>query len=80
MNMEEKIKRINQLYHKSQGEGLTEEEKLEQKNLRAEYAASVRSNLRSQLDSITIQKPDGTLVKQGKKEEKDASDSREGTV
>ena len=43
MNMEEKIKRINQLYHKSQGEGLTEEEKLEQKNLRAEYAASVRA-------------------------------------
>ena len=25
--MEEKIKRINELYHKSQAEGLTEEEK-----------------------------------------------------
>ncbi len=53
---------------------------MEQKNLRAEYAASVRANLRSQLDSITIQKPDGTLVKPGEKQEKDASDSREGTV
>ena len=30
MNIEEKIKRINELYHKSQAEGLTEEEKAEQ--------------------------------------------------
>ena len=29
MNIEEKIKRINELYHKSQAEGLTEEEKAE---------------------------------------------------
>ncbi len=27
MNIEEKIKRINELYHKSQADGLTEEEK-----------------------------------------------------
>ena len=30
MNMDERIKRINELYHKSQSEGLTDEEKLEQ--------------------------------------------------
>jgi len=30
MNMDERIKRINELYHKSQNEGLTDEEKLEQ--------------------------------------------------
>ena len=29
MNMDERIKRINELYHKSQNEGLTDEEKLE---------------------------------------------------
>ena len=44
MNIEEKIKRINELYHKSQAEGLTEEEKAEQAALRAEYVANVRAN------------------------------------
>ena len=39
MNLDEKIKRINELYHKSQNEGLTEEEKAEQKLLREEYVA-----------------------------------------
>lgn len=68
MNMEERIERINALYHKSQAEGLTGEEKAEQKILREEYVASVRANLRSQLDSITIKKPDGSLVKPGKRE------------
>ena len=34
---EEKIRRINELYHKAKEEGLTEEEKKEQKILRQEY-------------------------------------------
>lgn len=67
MTMEEKIKRINELYHKSQAEGLTEEEKQEQEQLRREYVASVRANLRGQLNSITIQKEDGTLENLGEK-------------
>ncbi len=67
MNMDERIARINELYHKSQAEGLTEEEKTEQAKLRAEYIASVRGNLRAQLDSMTIQNPDGTLVNLGEK-------------
>ena len=67
MTMEEKIKRINELYHKSQAEGLTEEEKQEQAALRADYVASVRANLRGQLNSITIQKDDGTLENLGEK-------------
>ena len=46
MNMQEKIDRINALYHKSKAEGLTDEEKAEQAKLRAEYVASVRNNLR----------------------------------
>lgn len=67
MNLEEKIKRINELYHKSQKEGLTEEEKEEQKALRAEYVASVRNNLRAQLDGINIQETDGSVTNLGKK-------------
>ncbi|MDE7417655.1 MAG: DUF896 domain-containing protein [Lachnospiraceae bacterium] len=67
MNIEEKIKRINELYHKSQAEGLTEEEKAEQAKLRAEYAANIRANLRSQLDNISIQEADGSITDIGKK-------------
>lgn len=62
MNIEEKIKRINELYHKSQSEGLTEEEKAEQAALRAEYVANIRANLRSQLDNISIQEADGSIT------------------
>lgn len=69
MNMDERIKRINELYHKSQAEGLTEEEKAEQDRLRKEYAASFRNNLRAQLDSIVIERPDGTRESLKKKSE-----------
>ncbi|MBQ7775152.1 MAG: DUF896 domain-containing protein [Lachnospiraceae bacterium] len=65
--MDEKIKRINELYHKSKAEGLTEEEKAEQQQLRADYAASFRANLKSQLDSITVQNEDGSRVNLGEK-------------
>ncbi len=64
MNMEE---RINELYHKSQGEGLTADEKEEQARLRREYVASVRNNLKAQLDNITIERPDGTVENLGEK-------------
>lgn len=67
MNMEERIARINELYHKSQAEGLTDAEKEEQAVLRKEYVASVRNNLKSQLDNMVIEKPDGTRVELGKK-------------
>lgn len=63
MNMDEKTTRINELYHKSQGEGLTEAEKEEQAQLRREYVASVRANLRGQLDNIVIEHPDGSQEK-----------------
>jgi len=65
--MDEKIKRINELYHKSQGEGLTEEEKKEQQRLRSEYVANIRANLRGQLNSIDIQKEDGSIENLGEK-------------
>ena len=63
MTMDETIKRINELYHKSQAEGLTEEEKEEQKELRQKYIESVRGNLRGQLENMIIQRPDGTVEK-----------------
>lgn len=67
MNLDEKIKRINELYHKSKAEGLTEEELKEQAALRSEYIANVRANLRGQLNNIDIQKEDGTVVNLGEK-------------
>ena len=67
MNMNERIARINELYHKSKGEGLTPEEKEEQAKLRREYIDSVKNNLRSQLDNINIQNEDGSITNLGKK-------------
>ncbi len=66
--MEEKIARINELYHKSQTEaGLTPEEKCEQQKLRADYVASVRAALRGQLDNIDIEEKDGSVTNLGEK-------------
>lgn len=67
MNMDERIKRINELYHKSQAEGLTDEEKQEQDRLRKEYVANVRANLRAQLDNISVENEDGTIENLGEK-------------
>jgi len=67
MTMDEKIKRINALYHKSQNEGLTEEEKAEQQQLRQDYIQSVRANLRGQLNNVTIEHEDGSRVNLGEK-------------
>ena len=50
----EKIARINELARKSREEGLTEEEKLEQAELRNEYRRGVVANLTSQLVNIEI--------------------------
>lgn len=49
------IKRINELYRKSKSEkGLTDSEKQEQAELRAEYLKSIRDNVRAQLENIEI--------------------------
>ncbi len=48
------IERINELARKAKTEGLTPEEKEEQKKLRKEYIDSVVGNLRSQLDNTYI--------------------------
>ena len=64
---DEKIARINELARKSKAEGLTEQERKEQQLLRQEFLAAVRGNLKSQLDSIDIKEPDGTIVNLGEK-------------
>lgn len=58
-----KVDRINALARKSRAEGLTEAEAAEQADLRAEYIAKVRANLRGQLDSTVIVRPDGSREK-----------------
>ena len=62
MEIEKLIARINELYHKSQAEGLSDEELKEQKALRAEYVANIRANLKSQLDNIDIVEKDGSIT------------------
>ncbi len=56
------LARINELYKKQKSEGLTPEEKEEQAVLRGNYIAAFRQNLRGQLENISIQNPDGSVV------------------
>ena len=62
-----KIDRINTLAHKAKSVGLTEEEKAEQAELRREYLAAVRNNLRAQLNNISIKEADGSITNLGEK-------------
>lgn len=64
---DEKIQRINELARKSKAEGLTKEEREEQALLRQEFIASVKGNLRAQLNNISIQNEDGTITNLGEK-------------
>ena len=52
MNLDELTTRVNYLYKKSKEEGLTEEEKVEQQELRKKYIENVKRNFRAQLDTI----------------------------
>ena len=62
MNMDEKIKRINELYHLSQERELTDDEKTEQQMLRRDYIDSVKSGLKAQLNNISIVEKDGSVT------------------
>ena len=64
---QEKIQRINELYRKSQAEGLSEAEKKEQDLLRKEYIANVKKNLRNQLNNIDMVNDDGSVENIGEK-------------
>ncbi len=54
------IERINELYHKSKSEGLTPEEKAEQQELRARFIANIKTNVRSQLENVSIVEPESS--------------------
>lgn len=64
---QEKIQRINELYRKSQAEGLSDAEKKEQDLLRKEYIANVKKNLRNQLNNIDMVNNDGSVENLGEK-------------
>lgn len=63
MTMDECIARINELARKAKTEGLTEEELRERDALRQRYIASVRQNLRAQLDNTYIVDSEGNKRK-----------------
>lgn len=57
MNIDDMVKRINELYKKSKEVGLSQEEKIEQESLRRQYIDNVKNNFRSQLQTIKPNKP-----------------------
>lgn len=63
-----RIDRINELARKSRSEGLTEQEKQEQQQLRREYIDAYKASLTNILDNTTIQYEDGTKKKLKAKE------------
>ncbi len=52
---EDLVNRINELARKKKTVGLTEDELLEQTELRARYLRAFRANFRAQLDNIDIE-------------------------
>lgn len=66
---ESKLQRINELAAKSRREGLTEEEKKEQADLRAEYIAEWRLGVQQTLDNVYIVDEKGNKTKLRKKDE-----------
>lgn len=75
---DEKINRINELYKKSQNEGLSAEEKEEQAGLRKEFIADVKGNLRAQLNNIDMVNPDGSVENLGEKYNKNIRNKTDG--
>ncbi len=63
MNMDEVIKRINELAAKAKKEGLNQEELAERDKLRRIYIDSVKASLTGQLDNTYLVRPDGTKEK-----------------
>ena len=67
MITEKDIARINELYHKQKGEGLSEAEKAEQAKLRKAYIEAIRGNIRNQLNNIDIVDENGNVENLGEK-------------
>ncbi|MBR5650583.1 MAG: DUF896 domain-containing protein [Pseudobutyrivibrio sp.] len=64
---EKDIARINELYHKSKGDGLTDAEKAEQAKLRRAYIDAIKGNVRAQLNNIDIVDENGKVENLGEK-------------
>lgn len=62
MISKEKLNRINELSKKSKSEGLTQEEKLEQQQLRQEYLEAFRRDFQNTLKNVTVIDPKGNDV------------------
>ena len=67
MITEKDIARINELYHKSKAEGLTDVEKEEQAKLRKSYIEAIRGNIRAQLNNIDLVDENGKVENLGEK-------------
>ena len=65
--MDELIKRINELSKKSKNEGLTEEEKKEQAELRQKYIKAFRQGMQNTLQNVYIVDKDGNKTQIKKK-------------
>ena len=63
MNINDVIKRINELAAKAKTEGLTEEETAERDKLRRIYIDNVKASLVGRLENTYIVDPDGTKHK-----------------
>lgn len=60
--MKELIKRINELANKSKTEGLSDEEKVEQNELRQKYIQAFKGNLKNTLMGVKVVDPMGNDV------------------
>lgn len=65
--MEKLLKRINELAKKSREEGLTEEEKAEQAELRGQYIKKFRQGMENTLSNVYIMDEKGNKRKVEKK-------------
>lgn len=64
---EKLIKRINELAKKSREEGLSNEEKAEQKHLREQYIEAFRQGVKNTLSNVYVVDKDGNEKKLQKK-------------
>lgn len=61
--MDKLIKRINELYAKSKGSGLTDAEKAEQAELRQKYIKAFRQGMTNTMESVYIMDENGNKKK-----------------
>lgn len=60
--MKQIVPRINELAKKAKAEGLSEVEKIEQKDLRQKYVKRFRENFKSQIEMMKVYDKDGKEV------------------